>query len=364
MLAAAQQPAGPAPPALGDHLIEGLADGRLAVYSKLHHSVMDGVAAARWMQRVLSADPDAREMPPPWANRPARTEAAPATGEEERGNLLGGPGGVLRAARGLASEAVGLPGALVRTVNRGIREQATSLSFSAPKTIFNAPITGARRFAAQSWPVERLRAIAKSSGGTLNDVVLAMCSGALRRYLTSLEALPDSSLIAMVPVALRTRDRHRQVGNAIGAVMCTLGTHLADPTDRLASVKRSMAEGKEALSGMSTSQILAMSALGMSPLALEPLLHIHGMARPPFNLIISNVPGSRVPLYWNGARLDGVYPLSIPVDGQALNITCTSYAEQMAFGLTGCRRSVPHLQRLLDHLDHALGDLEKAVGVS
>ena len=346
------------------HLIEGFADGRLAVYSKLHHSVMDGVAAARWMQRVLSADPDAREMPPPWANRPARTEAAPATGEEERGNLLDVPGDVLRAARGLASEAVGLPGALVRTVNRGIREQATSLSFSAPKTIFNVPITGARRFAAQSWPVERLRGIAKSSGGTLNDVVLAMCSGALRRYLTSLEALPDSSLIAMVPVALRTRDRHRQGGNAIGAVMCTLGTHLADPADRLASVKRSMAEGKEALSGMSATQILAMSAIGMSPLALEPLLHIHGMARPPFNLIISNVPGSRVPLYWNGARLDGVYPLSIPVDGQALNITCTSYAEQMAFGLTGCRRSVPHLQRLLDHLDHELGDLEKAVGVS
>ena len=257
-----------------------------------------------------------------------------------------------------------MPGALVRTVNRGIREQATSLSFSAPKTIFNVPITGARRFAAQSWPVERLRGIAKSSGGTLNDVVLAMCSGALRRYLTSLEALPDSSLIAMVPVSLRTRDRHRQGGNAIGAVMCTLGTHLADPADRLASVKRSMAEGKEALSGMSATQILAMSALGMSPLALEPLLHIHGMARPPFNLIISNVPGSRVPLYWNGARLDGVYPLSIPVDGQALNITCTSYAEQMAFGLTGCRRSVPHLQRLLDHLDHELGDLEKAVGVS
>jgi diacylglycerol O-acyltransferase len=342
------------------HLIEGLGNGRLAVYSKLHHAVMDGVTAARWMQRVLSPDPGTRNMPPPWAKPPERERPAAAG----LGGVAEGRGDMWHVLRTVGSEAAALPGALVRTVNRAIHEEATSVSFSAPKTILNVRITGARRFAAQSWPIDRLRAIARSSRGTLNDVVLAMSSGALRRYLMSLDALPDAPLIAMVPVALRTRDRDRQSGNAVGAVMCNLGTHMSDPAARLRCVQQSMAAGKQALSGMSPVQILVMSGLGMSPLALEPLLPIHSVLRPPFNLIISNVPGSRVPLYWNGARLVGVYPLSIPVDGQALNITSTSYADHMAFGLTGCRRSVPHLQRLLDHLDHELGDLEKAVGIS
>jgi diacylglycerol O-acyltransferase len=101
----------------------------------------------------------------------------------------------------------------------------------------------------------------------------------------------------------------------------------------------------------------------MSPLVLQPLLGLQGMLRPPFNIIISNVPGPRSPLYFNGARMDGLYPLSIPLDGQALNITCSSYADALGFGLTGCRRSVPHLQRLLGHLDDELGNLERAVGV-
>jgi diacylglycerol O-acyltransferase len=337
------------------HVIEGLADGRLALYSKLHHAVMDGVAAQRLQQTVLSPDPHARDLPPPWANPPPRAQPVPTVPKAPGGNDL------WRAARGVAGEAVGLPTAFVRTLNRAMRQEATSVSFSAPKTIFNVPITGSRRFAAQSWPVERLRAVGKCAGATLNDVVLAMSAGALRRYLGSLDALPDSPLIAMVPVALRPRERDRDHGNAVGAVMCDLGTQLPDPAHRLATVQRSMSEGKAALAAMTPRQILAMTAMGMSPLALEPLLHLQGRVRPPFNLIISNVPGSRARLYWNGARLDGLYPLSIPVDGQALNITCTSYAEQLAFGLTGCRRRVPHLQRLLDYLDREIGDLEAAV---
>jgi len=192
-----------------------------------------------------------------------------------------------------------------------------------------------------------------------------MCSGALRSYLISLEALPDAPLIAMVPVALRVKDRAaRDGGNAVGAVMVNLGTHLSDPADRLRSVRKSMTDGKRALSAMTPLQILAMSGIGMSPLVLQPLLKIQGITRPPFNLIISNVPGPRSALYLNGARLDGMYPLSIPLDGQALNITCTSYNKDLAFGLTGCRRSVPHLQRLLGYLGDELTALEKAVGVS
>jgi diacylglycerol O-acyltransferase len=169
----------------------------------------------------------------------------------------------------------------------------------------------------------------------------------------------------MVPVSLHGDDAdQKDGGNNIGVVMCNLGTHLADPAARLETVHASMVEGKQSLKGMTQLQILMMSALGVSPLLVLPALRLNGVVRPPFNLVISNVPGPRAPMFWNGARLDGLYPLSIPLDGQALNITCTSYSDEIAFGLTGCRRSVPHLQRLLGDLDHELLALEEATGVA
>jgi diacylglycerol O-acyltransferase len=250
-------------------------------------------------------------------------------------------------------------------VNRGLNEQGGSMSFSAPKTMLNVPITGSRRFAAQSWPMERIRQVGKAGEATINDVVLALCSGALRAYMQSLDALPEQPLIAMVPVSLHTENTSSDGGgNAVGAVLCNLGTDLDDAGLRLRAVHESMIDGKESLKGLTPVQILAMSAIGMSPLVLLSALRLNGVVRPPFNLVISNVPGPRKPMYWNGARLDGLYPLSIPLDGQALNITCTSYSDQIAFGLTGCRRSVPHLQRLLGYLDDELGALERAVGVA
>ncbi|HEY3714019.1 MAG TPA: wax ester/triacylglycerol synthase family O-acyltransferase [Jatrophihabitantaceae bacterium] len=340
-------------------LIEGLADGRFAMYLKMHHAVVDGVSALRLLQSGLSEDPDRRDMPPPWA-RLADGERPPRAARDQTQVL----NDALHSAMNILGEAAGLPSALVKTVNRGIHEQTAPLSFSAPKTMLNVPITGARRFAAQSWPMERIRRVGKAAEATVNDVVLAMCSGALRSYMLGLDALPESPLIAMVPVSLHVDDNHREGGNAIGVVMCNLGTHLADPAARLAAINASMTDGKEAMAGMSAVQIMAMSALGMSPLAIAPLLGVQNMLRPPFNLVISNVPGPRSPLYYNGARLDGLYPLSIPVDGQALNITCTSYSDELAFGLTGCRRSVPHLQRLLGHLDDELNALEIAAGVA
>jgi diacylglycerol O-acyltransferase len=143
-------------------------------------------------------------------------------------------------------------------------------------------------------------------------------------------------------------------------VMVRLGTHLRDPAERLRAVHESMKAGKAALAEMTPMQIVAMSAIGMAPAILTPMLRLQGIARPPFNLVISNVPGPRAPLYFNGARMDGMYPLSIPIHGMALNITCTSYAGTLAFGLTGCRRTVPHLQRLLTHLDDELTALERS----
>ncbi|MGI8677727.1 MAG: WS/DGAT/MGAT family O-acyltransferase [Jatrophihabitans sp.] len=335
------------------HLIEGLEDGRYAVYFKVHHALVDGVSALKLLARMLSSDSEERDMPAPWApreprQRPERQRNAPAT-----------------AAVSLLSDAAGLGPALARTVNRARKDEGGAVSFAAPKSMFNVKITGARRFAGQSWPMERIRAVGKASGTTVNDVVLAMCSGALREYMTNLDALPDEPLIAMVPVSLHGNEAESSEGGGVlvGAVTVNLGTDLDDAGERLAVVHRSMAEGKDSMRSMSQLQILAMSGIGVAPLALLPAFGLTESVRPPFNIIISNVPGPRKPLYWNGARLDGLYPLSIPLDGQALNITCTSYDTEIAFGLTGCRRTVPHLQRLLTHLDDALGALEHTVGV-
>ena len=345
------------------HIIEGLADGKVALYTKIHHALVDGISAMRLMQSVLSTDAEERGMLAPWAlhSRPERkpVDAAP-------GSLPEVPVAALRTALGVASEAAGMPGALVRTLSKGVRNQTSAVSFHAPRTIFNQSITGARRFAADDWPVERLKAIAKASGTTINDVVLAMCSGAMRTYLLELDALPEDPMVAMVPVGLNAKQSQiasADGGNAIGSVMVQLATDLGDPAERLDRIHLSMRDGKEALSSMTQTQILAMSALGQAPAILAPLLRMQGIVRPPYNLIISNVPGPRTSHYWNGAKLTGTYPLSIPINGMALNITCTSYDGQMGFGLTGCRRTVPHLQRLLTHLDDEVAHLEKAVGV-
>ena len=340
------------------HLIEGLNDGRFAVYFKSHHALVDGVSALRVLSRMLSDDPDDLTMPPPWAPRQRRSKPA----RERNGSM---PVATLKQALAMAGDVAGLGPALVRTVGRGINDQGGNVSFSAPKTMFNVPVTGARRFAAQSWPIERIRQVGKACDATVNDVVLTMCSGALRTYLLAEDALPDSPLIAMVPVSLHGEESGAGDGggNSVGVVMCNLGTHLEDPVERLQTVHQSMIDGKDAMRGMSQLQTMAMSALGVSPLAVYPLLRLDGKMRPPFNLVISNVPGPRSPMYWNGARLDGLYPLSIVLDGQALNITVTSYADEIAFGLVGCRRSVPHLQHLLTYLDDELSALEVAVGI-
>jgi len=345
------------------HVIEGLRDGRVAQYSKLHHALVDGVSAMRLLQSVLTTDPDRRGMPAPWG---ADAGSGRSTKPKQDFSLSEVPMSALRGALGVTAEAAGMPGALVKTLTKGVRNETSALSLYAPRTLFNQKITGSRRFAAQDWPVERLRAIGKATGTTINDVVLAMCSGAVRTYLLELDALPEAPLVAMVPVGLNAKQSNAasaEGGNAVGAVMCQLATDRNDPADRLKSIHTSMKDGKQALESMTPVQIVAMSAIGQAPAILTPMLRMQGILRPPYNLIISNVPGPRTTHYWNGAKMVGTYPLSIPINGMALNITCTSYDGNMAFGLTGCRRTVPHLQRLLTYLDGEVKALEKAVGV-
>ncbi|MFC4605463.1 WS/DGAT/MGAT family O-acyltransferase [Rhodococcus kronopolitis] len=342
------------------HLIEGLADGRFAVYMKIHHSLTDGVSAMRLLRSALSEDAGRRGMPALW--EPVLGERAPAaveTAVDAGGvNLLELPGAVLRGVRG----AVGLLPALATTVDNAWNNRGGALSLAAPPSILNAPIGGARRCAARSWPIERLRLVAKAADATVNDVVLAMCSGALRSYMDEVGALPVEPLVALVPVSLRGGGPGGKTGNEFGVLSCNLATDLEDPAERLDSVRTTMSEGKEAMSARSQGEVLAMSALGAVPLVLGVLLGDRAPIRPP-NVMISNVPGPREPLYWNGARLAALYPLSIAIDGQALNITCTSTDDEIAFGLTGCRRSVPPLAPLLDYLDEELGALEVSVGL-
>ncbi|GGS26285.1 diacylglycerol O-acyltransferase [Actinokineospora fastidiosa] len=334
------------------HLIEGVEGGRFAVYTKVHHALLDGVSALRLMRDALSTDPDERGMRPPWAAAP-RTDA---TGRRAEPDPLAGLANAARIVR----DVVGLGPAVVRYLNQAFAEQAATLPFEAPRSMLNGPITGARRFAAQGWPLERVRAVGEAADATVNDVMLAMCAGALREYLGEQGALPDRPLVAAVPISLRA-DETADGGNAIGLILCTLATDLADAGERLVAISDSMQRGKDFYRGMSQLQITALSAIPFAPLAIALLPGALRLTPPSFNLLISNVPGPKQPLYWNGAKLVGVYPLSIPYEGQALNITVTSYAGSLEFGLTGCRRSVPHLQRLLGHLDTALTDLEKAV---
>ena len=346
------------------HVIEGLRDGRVAMYTKTHHALVDGVSAMRLLQSVLTTDADKRGMPAMWGKQASSRPSSSKSKSD--GGISDLPMAALRSALGITAEAAGMPGAVIKTISKGLRNETSALSLYAPRTLFNQNITGSRRFAAQDWPIERLRGIGKATGTTLNDVVMAMCSGAVRTYLQELDALPEAPLVAMVPVGLNAKQSHiasSEGGNAVGAVMVQLATNLNDPADRLSTIHKSMKDGKEALSSMTPIQIMAMSALGQAPAILTPILRMQGIVRPPYNLIISNVPGPKSTHYWNGARLVGTYPLSIPINGMALNITCTSYDGKMAFGLTGCRRTVPRLQRLLNYLDDEVKALEKAAGV-
>jgi WS/DGAT/MGAT family acyltransferase len=334
------------------HVIEGLKDGRFAVYTKVHHALMDGVSVVARLGQGLSEDPDEKSYPP-WAPSRRRRPRHPS------GSTLTG---TLRQGVGLTRDAVGLPPALARTLVTAARDHEVKLPYQAPDTMFNVRIGGARRFAGQGWPLSRVRAVGKAADATINDVALAMCSGALRRYLLEHGALPDDPLIAMVPVSLRTkRGGGDSTGNAVGAMLCDLATDEADPGLRLARVRASSKGAKAMLAELTPAQILAFTAMVMAGLVVGPVPLLGEVAPQPFNLIISNVPGSRAPLYWSGAELQETYPLSIPMDGQAVNITLTSHLDHLAFGIVGCRRSVPHLQRLLGHLGSELDDLERAV---
>lgn len=337
------------------HVVEGLADGRVAVYTKVHHSMVDGVAAIRLMQRSLSEDPDARDCQAPWLLQPRSRSVEVSRGLD--------PWGMVRSGADAVGEVAGLVPTGVKIARQVVRDHDITLP-RAPKSILNGPVGGARRFAAQSWRIDRIQQVAKSSATTLNDVVLAMVSGALRQYLLEQNALPDEPMTAMVPIslALRADGDGDGGGNQVGAIVVSLATDREQGATRLEEISYSARQAKKIMGDLTPMQILALSAVQMAPLALAPVPGFVRYTRPPFNVIVSNVPGPKEDMYFNGARLDGMYPVSIVLDGQALNITLTSRKDHIDIGLIGCRRSVPHLQRLLQHLEDSLAELEKSWG--
>jgi diacylglycerol O-acyltransferase / wax synthase len=338
-------------------LIEGLEGGRFALYTKVHHALMDGIAGVRLLLRAMSSDRTAsRHTAPFWTiqpeARPRRAEPAAATVAQIANGLLG-------AVRGQADSVPNIArafGAMIGAVRN--KDDVLQIPFDTPQSIINCRIRAPRRFATQRYAIDRLRAVGKAAGATLNDVVLALCGGALRRFLSELGELPDKPLTAGIPFSVRPADDDGE-GNAITFIIATLGTDIDDPVERLQSICASARRAKQHVQGLPRQAMTQYTLLLMAPYMATLMTGIGGRTRPMFNITISNVPGPELPLYFRGARMEASYPVSLVSHGQALNITCQSYAGFLHFGFTGCRDSLPHMQRIATYTGDALQELER-----
>jgi len=346
------------------HLIEGLQDRQFAIYFKMHHAAVDGARAMHMTQSMYSENPELRTSGSVFS-----LEAQLRYREQLQANVAdsytdGELRNVAEAIKQTFDTGKHVFSSLRRLANGWMRRGGDlALPWvDVPRSSINTPVDGARRFVAQSWPFERLRSVAKALDGTFNDAVLAMCAGGLRAYMQNHSELPDKSLKAMVPVSLREKG-DIDSGNAVGAISADLGTNIEDPIKRFQKIQGSMVAGKELFKGLKPKEAALMLQLLQAPgLLIFPLGLMSKF--PPFSTVISNVPGPRNTMYWQGARLDGLYPASIVTEGLALNITLVSYSNQVDFGITACRRSMPQVQRLIDYMEESLTELEIAAGLN
>ncbi len=331
------------------NIIEGIEGNRFAMYFKIHHAMVDGIAGMRLVEKSLSHDPNAKSIVPPWCVEGPRAKRLKQPKSSKIKGFIATVKSQLESTPGVLYE-------LSQTITKDIgRNPDYVSSFQAPSSILNQRVSSSRRFAAQSYEFSRLTAIAKALNVTINDVVLAVCSGALREYLITQNALPKKPLIAMVPASVR--DDNSDLSNRITMILANLGTHKEEPLERLQIIRRSMLNAKQKFKRMNSSQILNYSAFVYSAAGLNIASGLMPK-RQAFNLVISNVPGPSEPLYWNGAKLDALYPASIVLDGQALNITMTSYLDKLEVGLTACRNALPKMQNLLTHLEEEIQKFE------
>jgi WS/DGAT/MGAT family acyltransferase len=365
------------------YLIHGLRDGNVAMLTKIHHAAVDGVSGAEITGILLDLQPEGRAIPPAPAREPG--DRKPGQWEMLGRGLLGAPRQPLRAARTLPTMVQnigGLPGieaipgvpmlgsvaSRVRRVVSGSRdgEVLERPSTPAPRTRFNERLSPHRRFSFGQLPLDRVKAVKTELGITVNDVVVALCASALRAWLLERDELPGEPLVSMVPVSVRTQEQMGTFGNRVSAMFVPIPTDEPDPVQRLLRAHETLKVAKERHRALPAT--LLQDATQFIPPAIfaratrvVTQLAATSRVRPALNLVISNVPGPRVPLYCAGARMVANYPVSVIADGVGLNITCMSYLDHMDFGIVVDRDQVDDAWPLMDRLHEALDEFEQVV---
>ena len=343
------------------HFIEGLEDGGFAVYIKVHHSTMDGIAGMATLGVTYDFAPGAEHE-----NLPARIVPADVEPSDFIELTSTAVGDFVRQGWRAAKSLPGVVKALSKVAPHFGRDARFLYRYvkDMPRTPFNTAISGHRVFATSSLPLQEVKAFAKSRGVTINDVVLALCAGALRHYLAEHAALPEKPLTAGVPVSLRPPG-NAQLNNQVFFTLSRLPTDVAEPLPRLAAAQVAGQEAKNLFADMRDLVTTDVSILG-APLVVMGLTQLWAGARaanylwPFFNTVISNVPGPRQTMYCVGAPATHYFPVSIPYHGCALNMTVQSYLDQLDFGLVACSDTVPDAQRIADFVVEDFAAMRKA----
>lgn len=319
------------------HIIEGLPGDRFALYCKVHHALVDGVGAMKMLQGLFSTDPRAR------LDMSARDETLRE--HHHHGlfdQVLGASRGLLRQYRAIP-ELSGLLAHMGADALRG-KSDAMRLPFTAPRTLFNTELNSHRSMVLCDLPLGTVKSMARQAGGSVNDVLLAICGGALRRYLQSHDGLPRASLVAGMPVSLKRGEA--DTGNKLSYIMAPFFTNEPDDRKRLRRVIKVTSAAKQELTSVSTTAAEDYYALIMAPTILLTVTGNAMRVRPAINAIFSNVPGSRERLYLEGAELEALYPLSIVTDAMGLNITVVSHVNKLCIAIASCPTDQPDIDGL------------------
>lgn len=362
------------------YLIHGLEGGRVAMLTKIHHSVVDGVSGNEILSVLLDPSPAGREVPPP--DQMPGGERVPGDLEMLGRGLLGMPRQPLRALRSIPTalpNLTDLPGANafpgVPTISRGVSrlrqlvagEEPSVLEVTTarpPRTSFNGPISPHRRFAFGSLSLDSVKALKNEMGITVNDVVVALCTTAVRAWLEERDELPEDPLVAMIPVSVRTEEQRGTFGNRVSTMIVPIPTDEPDPRRRLLrthELLRSAKERHQALPADLLTDATSFIPPALAARAGRATMEILGRTRPPINLVISNVPGPRDPLYCAGAELQANFPVSAILDGVGLNITVLSYRDHVDFGIVADRDQVDDVWSLMEGATRALEELESVI---
>lgn len=337
------------------YIVEGLADGKIAVVSKTHHAAIDGVSGAELIAALVDLTPDAPNPEPP---------AEPWQPEEEPGDVslvLDSMTTLVRQpVRGIRSTQRLVRAVLRDQLNR--RDGAVTSFSDAPSTFLNSTVTPHRKAELVDLSLKDIKAVKNATGTTVNDVILAACGGALHRYLDKLGDLPDEPLVAMVPLSTRPEEEKGSLGNQVSVMFSTLATDLDDPLDRLQVIHEAMAGAKEQHHAVGAATLTDWTEIGGPTLAavagrVVSRLGVNQRLRGGGNVVISNIPGPPFPLYVAGGTIEAIYPLGPVADGSALNITLMSYLDRLHVGLSADRDVVPDLPSLAASLQLAVDEL-------